>query len=221
MHGLVEHADLDDARHDTAQGRRQRRLAQAPVAAVGDDDRVAGEALALLLEVGAQVLGPGLLLALDEHRDADRRLSLKGAQRREVRDHAGLVVRAAAAEEAPVAHGRRERRRAPLAFGARGLDVVMGVEEDRRRARRRREVADDRRVALCAAEDLHLGADVAEHPGDGVRGAAERLGVPAGGAHRRDGDERLEVLLDLGHAFLDARPEGGGRRSHHEEYQTL
>ncbi len=83
----------------------------------------------------AQRRRAGLLLALDEDRDAHRRVAAERADRRQMRCDAGLVVGGAAAVEPAVALGRLERRRVPLAAVALGLHVVVGVQQHRRRAR--------------------------------------------------------------------------------------
>ena len=210
VHRLVEHAHLDDARHDPAQRRGERGLALPPIAAVGHNDGIACEVRPLLLEVRAQVLGARFLLALDEHRDADRRLAAEGAERRDVRDDTGLVVRAAAPVEPTVLERRRERLRRPLAVRPRRLHVVMRVEEGGRLARRRLHVADDRGMS-GAAEDLRLGAYLAQQLGDRVGRAAERLRVEVARAHRGDRDEPLEIGAYLRDRAVDARAEIGHR----------
>ncbi len=62
---------------------------------------------------------PKLLLALDEQHDADvqvvAELRVHGTEGRDVRHHAGLVVRGAAAVQPVAAQGRLERRRLPRA----------------------------------------------------------------------------------------------------------
>ena len=215
VHGLVEDAKLHHARDHATQRRGEGRLAQSPVAAVGDDDGIAGEPLALLLEIRTQILRAGLFLALDEHRDPHRGRPLEDAERGDVRDHAGLVVGAATAVQTAVAHRRGEGRRAPLALRPRRLHVVVRVEEDGRSAGRRLHVADHSRVPVLGAEDLHLGADTAKHLGDRVGGCAERLRRPVHRAHRRDRDQRLEIRPDLGHRRVDAGLERGSGRCHH------
>jgi hypothetical protein len=196
VHGLLEHAQLDDARHDAAERRRERGLAETPVPAVGDDHGVAVEVGALLLKVPAQVLGARFLLALDEHGNADRRLAVERAERRDVRDDSGFVVLDAAPVQAAVPERRRERRRPPLRLRSRRLHVVVRVKENRGRAGRRLHVSDDSGMAL-RAQDLHVRAHRAEHRRDRLGRTLERLFRPILRADRWDRDERLEVFTDL------------------------
>ena len=107
VHGLVQHAHLDHARDHTTQRRRDRGDADTPVATVGDDHCVAAQTVALALEVAAEALRSRFLLALDEHRDTDRRLSVIRAQGGDVRENPGLVVRGAASVETSIAPGIR------------------------------------------------------------------------------------------------------------------
>ena len=67
-----------------AQRRRQRRLADLPVAAVGDDDRVGVESSVFAATKCSSAAAARLLLALDDHLDADRRAAApaRAARRR-------------------------------------------------------------------------------------------------------------------------------------------
>ena len=139
VHRVVERLDAHDDADAAAQGRREGRRADVPVAGVGDDDGVGGEPVAVLLEDGAERRRAGLLLALDEDGDADRQVAGVGAQRRDVRHDARLVVGGAAAVEAPVALLGLEGRAVPVGVVAGRLHVVVRVERHRRgtlRARR-------------------------------------------------------------------------------------
>ena len=128
----------------------------------------------------------GLLLALDEDRDADGQAARVRAQRGDVGHDAGLVVGGAATVEAPVALGRLERRRVPVGVVAGGLHVVVGVERHRRRALGPVDVADDGRPpALDDDLDVQPLARAAARPpprrcappGSGRSDEAETLGM--------------------------------------------
>ncbi len=92
-----------------AQGLAQRRLAEAPVAAVGDHHHVGAHQLRVGVDHLQEVLAAVLLGALDQHLHAHGRLEAERPQRGEVADDPRLVVGRAAAVQAPVAHDRGER----------------------------------------------------------------------------------------------------------------
>ena len=102
--------------------------------------------LAVLAQQRGEGVGADLLLALDEHRDADRQVVAVHPQRAEVGRDPGLVVGGAARVQAAVALGRLERRGVPLGVVVLGLDVVVGVEQHGRRALRAPLVRDHRRA---------------------------------------------------------------------------
>ena len=142
-HGAAEHAAVDavvegaDGQHDAdhpPQGRREGRLPHRPVGRVGQHDGVGAQLLAVPLEDRRQAVGADLLLALDEDRDADRQLAAVRAQGRDVGHDPGLVVGDATGVDPAVPLGRLERRGVPVGGVAGRLDVVVGVEQDRRRA---------------------------------------------------------------------------------------
>ena len=112
------------------------------VGRVGDHDDVAGQRVAVLLQERGEGGRAGLLLALDEQRDADRRAAVEGAQHGEVGHDAGLVVGGAAGVEAAVPLGGLERGAGPQLVAAGRLDVVVGVEQHGRRAGRGGPVGD-------------------------------------------------------------------------------
>src|SRR5438067_193738 len=79
-----------------------------------------------------QVRRADLLLALEQHADPERQRTdgrLVRLDGLEPRHEIALVVRGAAAEQQPVARGRLERRRRPLAEGVGRLDVEVVVDE--------------------------------------------------------------------------------------------
>ena len=156
------------------------------------------EQLGMRRRVGVQRAAADLLLALDHDLDPDRRLAVPRAQRADVADHVGLGVRRAAAVERAVALGRLPRRRGPQRLVAGRDDVVVAVEQHGRRARRRRDLADDRGRGprqLERGDVLHAG--VAQQLRDELVGLAEgrvgRLRV-TGGGDRRDRRQPDQVL---------------------------
>ena len=109
VHGALQHRHLDDDVHQAAQAGREGGHVDGRVGRVGDDDDVAGQRVAVLPQERGQGGRAGLLLALDEQRDADRRAAAEGPQDGEVGHDARLVVGGAAGVEAAVALGRLER----------------------------------------------------------------------------------------------------------------
>ncbi len=153
--GVGEGADLDVEPDQAAQAGGEGRDADVPVAAVGDHDHVGAELVEVLLQQGREAVGPDLLLALDEHHHVDRQVVAVDPEGAEVGGDAGLVVGGAAGVEAPVALGRLERRRVPVGVVVLGLDVVVGVEQDRLSALLPRAlVRDHGRPAAVGAGDL-------------------------------------------------------------------
>ncbi len=142
-----------------------------------------------------------LLLALDEHRHPDGEVAdlQEGAQRAEVGHDARLVVGRAAAVETAVALGRLERVGLPRAGVARGLDVVVRVQQDGRGAVGRRAARDDGGRALGAvlgpgAQHLDLGqSGVAQERGHGVGAGGDVRLVERGVRDARHAHERLQV----------------------------
>ena len=133
------------------------------------------------------------------------RSSPKTRSAAEVGGDAGLVVGGAATVEAAVALGRLERRGVPVGVVVLGLDVVVGVEQHRRRARRAGLVRDHRRGAAVGAGDLDAAKPSASNSVGHRLGAALHLARPLGvGAHGLDPDQVLEVPADAGQDVLDA-----------------
>src|SRR5260221_115276 len=104
---------------------------------VGEDDRIACEILLVLLEEGYEAGRQPLLLALDEHDDADRRLAAPRADRRGMDRDAALVVGCATAVEPSALLDGLEGLGVPELARSRGLDVMVCVEENGRCAARR------------------------------------------------------------------------------------
>ena len=145
-----------------------------------------------------EVLGARLLLALDQHLQRHGRLPAPGPQRGGMHDDAALVV----GRPAPVPARRGPRVRTAGSSTPRavlGLDVVVRVEQDRRRPAgpatsrtppggRRREL--DQADAAVARGLQGLGRR--------LRGLADRLLVVPGERDRRDADEVRELLDGTG-----------------------
>jgi hypothetical protein len=136
------------------------------------------------------------------------RLAVPRAQRGEVGDDAGLVVGGAAAVDPPVLERRRERVGVP-AFGRRGLDVVVRVEQHRRPGPR--EVGEDR-VRLARDRDTADlgGAGLVQQRLDDRGGLVQRLAGIALEGDRRDGDEPLQRAADQ--VGIDAKLRHGAPR---------
>ena len=77
--------------------------------------------------------GPDFLLALDENGHTNRRPPLPRLQRRRVNRDPGLVIGRTAAKKASLAFSRLEWRRLPELGGPGRLNVMMGVQQNRRR----------------------------------------------------------------------------------------
>jgi hypothetical protein len=160
-----------------------------PVVAVGDDDDVGREGLAVLLQERAERSRPELLLPLDEQDDAEVEVGTEhlgdGPDRRDVGHHTGFVVGGAPPVEAAVADGRLEGRRLPLVVTPGRLDVVVRVEQ-------------------------HGGAPVAGlAPGEDGRLPELRPSVDGGAAHR-DLVEDTETAGEFGDG-LGRRRRGSAR----------
>jgi hypothetical protein len=158
-----------------------------------------------------------LLLPLDHEFDADWWTAVPGAEGPDVGDHVRLRVRRTATEHRTVALARLERRRLPLRHVAGGDDVVVPVEQDRRRAGRRRDLTGDERSRLRDPVGVELlDARVLEEREDQLVRLEELqprlLGVVRCG-HRRDRDEPREILLQLRHERGDGVARVGRLRS--------
>ena len=132
------------------------------------------------------------------------RSSPSARTRGEVRGDAGLVVGGAAAVEAAAALGRLERRGVPVGVVVLRLDVVVGVEQHRRRALGPGLVRDHGRRAAVGAGDPGRRSPRPSNSAAHRLGAAPHLAGPRRvGADRLDPDEVLEVLPDPGQDLLD------------------
>ncbi len=158
---VVERPYLDEQVDDAAQRGGQGRLADVPVARVGDHNDVGGEVVPVLLQQARQRLRAELLLALDEDDHAHRQVVTEGAQGSDVRHDAGLVVGGAAAEQPPVAFGGLKRVGEPDGRVADRLHVMVRIQQHGRGAGRRGSATDHRGMP-AGPHDPHVGQDPAK-----------------------------------------------------------
>ena len=149
---IAPRAGDDDLEREEPLGRdRDRGLRGPPHRAVRRDDEVRFELAAVVSQDAGEARASDLLLALEEEAHVQRQRPervqerLRNLQRDE---HRALVVGRAARVDAPVADGRRERRRHPLGLVPRRLHVVVAVDEYRRRARRLEPFAEHDRMSV-------------------------------------------------------------------------
>ncbi len=132
-------------------------------------------------------------------------------------DDAALVIGRSPTDEAPFAFDRLERRRVPFFVRSRGLNVVMGIEQDGRCAFRGGDLPVDGGVGTFDFEE----ADVAEprrleKRRDLLGRASDLFRVEARGGHGRDADEFFEFGASLREAVSDCGCEVG---IHVDKYQ--
>jgi hypothetical protein len=195
---------------------RQRRVAGADRAAVRDDDRVGREHLGVLGRVPLFERAAYLLLALDHELDADRRLAVPGAQRPDVDEDVRLRVGRAATVDRAVSLCRLERRRRPERLVTSGDDVVVRVQEDRRRTLRTRDLTrDDRCGALELERDEVLDTDTAEQVDDCLVRLEQRRARVLGNPHSEsDGIATRRARSSFSRGMRDATvAASGGRES--------
>ena len=204
----LERAHGDVAGGDAAQRGRQLRLPGLHVAAVVDDEGVAADQAGVGGDERLQI-APRLLLSLHQHLDPDRRLTAEEAQRGGDDHHAGLVVGGTAAIHAPIANLRLEGVHVPPLLQGRGLDVIVGVEQDRRRARGRRDLGVDGGIAPGHVEQPGTGDAVAlEQIDDRLRCLDDGFGGKTGEGAGRNADQGGEVFSHVRHDPLGERADG-------------
>ena len=202
---MGQRAHLDVDADQAAQAGGQRGHADVPVAGVGDHDHVGARARRWCCRSSAgERVGADLLLALDEHRDADRQV---------VAD--ARAARRGGRRSRPCRRRRRGRRAGRRARSARtaGSPSRRGRSRAARRGgRRAAPSARPRGPALCAitagappsaADDLDaVEALGAEQLGHRLGAALHLARARRVGADRLDPDQVLEVLADPGqHAW--------------------
>ena len=230
-HGAAPHAgvqrraqrlELDLHPDQAAQAGGQRRQAGVEVGGVRDHQAVGAQFGQVRIEEAREVLRADLLLALDHHRQVDRRPARRRVPRRRagaVDGDAGLVVGRTARVQAAVPLGRLEHRRAPQVLAQRRLHVVVGVQQQRRGARARAVVlGDDVREHPRQPRDARLGVARRQQPVDARLGAAlEVRVVEAGEAARRDAHQLLEARERVREVRFGAGDGGGDGVGHGTE----
>jgi len=147
---------------------------------------------------GREMLAPDLLLPLGQHDDVHWEGAARGEvrlERGDVQPELAFVVDAAARVDVAIADRGLERGRGPELERLRRLHVVMPVDEDRRRARRRLS-------PLCEHHRMSRGRMRLDREPD-----ARKMSVQPGGgggdiacalrarAHTRDAQEGEEVVM--------------------------
>ena len=123
--------------------------------------------------------------------------------------HARLVVGRPAAVHPLVADLRLEGIHVPPLLQGCGLDVVVGVEQDRGRAWRSRDLGVDGGIAPGHVEQPRAGNAVAlEQIDDRLRRLYDRLGRKTREGAGRDADQGGEVFGHVGHDPFGERADG-------------
>ncbi len=156
MERRLQRSQLHGAIDQAPQAYGERRLANAPVRQVGDDDGVGAEEVSILRQVIGQMDGPDFLLSFDEDLDSDWEIPAVGTYGAEMHRDPGFVVRCAPSVESPVTRDRLEWWRLPQIFRPRRLHVVVGVEHDRWRPRGWRYFPEHRRMGPVDLKQLHV-----------------------------------------------------------------
>ena len=211
--GAAEHAGVHRARqrphrdHDldhAPQGRRQARHADGEVPGVADEDHVGAEQVGVPRHEVFEAAVAELLGALADDLHVHGQLTVEGAQGGQMRDDVALAVGRAAAVPAAVPLGQLPRRGDPRRLVERRLDVVVEVQQHRRRARRAGGVTADglAPVGRLVGPDL-LQADTREQLDGQVDHLVAVLGWgSARVVHGLVGDHPGEILLGLRHQPL-------------------
>ena len=135
MEVLAGPTNVDLQVHVAAQADRQRGLVALQEAGVGDDHEVAGESRrGWPASQASKFAEPDFLLALDDVADVDGQPAARlqpGSDRPQVEVDLALVVGHASTEDAAVLDAGLEGRAGPLVERVGGLDVVVGVDDDR------------------------------------------------------------------------------------------
>ena len=189
-------AQIDLVIHEPAKAVANRRNLAREHRRVRDHDDIGREQRLVLPDELVEVQASDLFFSFEKHLDVQRKaagLLHVGLDRLEVHEDLSLVVGGAARVDLVLAHGRFERRRIPEIDRVHGLDVVVAVEQDRRRPGRVQPIAIDDRIAGRVEQPHMLEAD-----------ALHVIGAPLGCAphvclmlrKRADARDR-EVLLEL------------------------
>jgi len=149
-----ERPHLDRDARVATQGDGERRLSGTNRAAVGDQDGVRAKRLRVRRRIPLLQGASHLLLTFDQELDPDWRLAVPGAKRADVDEDVALRVRRPPSVDRAVALCRLERRRCPERLVAGWHDVVVTVEQNRRRTVGGGDLARDHR---CGALELDGG----------------------------------------------------------------
>ena len=213
MDVLERAGHLDLGVHDAAQAHRQRRQVAFEEADVADDRDVASQPVPVRQQPRLEMDGRRLLLALEHEPQVDRQTPAAGQERldglQEDRDVA-LVVARPAGEHPAVDDDRIERRRRPLVDRIGRLDVVVAVDDDRRRPGRMEPVGVDDGVAAGRRGLGVVHSDRAESLGQPVGRALAVGGVDRLGRHAGDPQEREVVLETALLVGVEVRLDGVG-----------
>ena len=202
VHGPLAGADLQAREHRPARPDRQR--GRVGIEHLGvEGDHAVGAAL-VRRHPAVDVVGAGLLRALDQHPHVDRQLAGVGHGARDVqqRQEVALVVAGAAGVQPAVADVGLERRRRPRRLVAGVLDVVVAVDQHGRRALvTRAQLADHQRRAAGRVHQIARPAG-GQHPPLRPYGRLAQRGLVArAGRDRRDPqplgrlvDQRVELV---------------------------
>ncbi len=207
MHRAGQGAHGDQDAPGAAQAGGHGRSAELDVAGVRDQHDVGGEQIGFGTHEGLESAGRHLLRALANNPYSHGPWPRQRPERAQQHHQVALAVGGAAAVPTPVALGELPRRGCPLPWIAGRLDVVVRVEEHRRRPGRSRRVAHDREAAVGSLDGVDaVHADLPEqafHLGGRPRALLDRLDVRV--RHRPHRDQSLEVLARLGHEVLHCR----------------
>ena len=139
---------------EPAQGRVDGGPAGRDIGHVGDEDDIGAGPLGLPSQQLEQDAAAVLFLPFDQEAEVDGRPAA-GLDCFEETEHLSLVIRRAARKQLAVPHRRIERWRRPLVERLGRLDVIVPVDQERRRTGHVRTHAPDHRVR-AAGEELHL-----------------------------------------------------------------
>ncbi len=164
---------------------------------IGNDHHVGRQLLFVTADVVVEVGAADLLLALEHDLDVDRqaaRLLQVRFDGLEVHEDLALVVRGAARVDLAVADGGLEGRRFPQLERIDGLNVVVSVEEHRRRAGRAEPLAVDDGIAGRLFEPRRRQTDATELVARPLGAAANVGSVLRQGADAGDGQVFLQLV---------------------------
>ena len=207
--------DLHDRAGAATQRGGQRGHLRGPVHRVGEHHHVGPQPVVEGIKERLERGRADLLLALDQHRYADREVVAVGAQGGQVHGQAGLVVGGATAVEPAVPDLRMEGIGVPAGAVAGRLDVVVRVQQHGRGTGWAGAVGQHRGLAAACLDDLDLGQPgLAQQSGDLAGALGQLRGGGRVGGHRRDRNQALQVGADPGQDTLDGGADWFGVGDH-------